>query len=161
MLADLVDIPALLVLIVATWIALGALFPDRVGVAAQFLVAAVLTFLYLAPLKRSRFRTLGYRLTGVRIVDVRGCVPSLASLTLRLGFVMFGPLNPLLDLLWIPSDRHRQALRDKFAHTYVVRVRAKPAGSAPIKFCPYFAFGWSFLFQEVDSAAQASSATID
>ena len=86
-------------------------------------------------------------------------MPSVASLTLRLTFAVFGPFNILLDLLWIPGDPHRQALRDKFAHTYVVRSHAEPAGSAPIKFRPCFILGWSFLFQEVDSAAQVPPPT--
>lgn len=34
--------------------------------------------------------------------------------------------------LWIPSDPWRQSLRDKLAHTYVVKVGAEPAGRARV-----------------------------
>ena len=156
-----VDIAVVLGLIVAAGIALYTLLPERFGVALQLPVAAGLSFLYLVLLKRSRLRTIGYRLAGVRVVDFHGGMPSVASLTLRLTFAVFGPFNILLDLLWIPGDPHRQALRDKFAHTYVVRSQAEPAGSAPIELRPCFILGCSFLFQEVDFAVQVPTPSTD
>ena len=159
LLTDLIDIPVLLLLIAIAGITLDTLFPYRVAAAALLPVAAILAFLYLALLKRSRLRTLGYRVAGVRIVDFHGDTPSATAVTLRLIFAVFGPLNILLDLFWIPGDPCRQALRDKFAQTYVVRERAKPAGSAPIRLCRYGVLGWSFVFQEVAPEAQAPPAT--
>jgi hypothetical protein len=66
-------------------------------------------------------------------------------------FVLLGPLNWLIDLGWLSGDRHRQSLRDKFAQTYVIRQQTHPAGRGPIVFSHYDIFGFSFLFQEVES----------
>ena len=113
------------------------------------LTLAGVSFSYLVVLKRSRFRTLGYVLAGARIVNLRGDPPSIASMTLRLFFTVLGPFNLLLDLLWIGSDSYRQALHDKFAHTYVVKKTAVPSGRGPIGYASYDIFGWHFIFQEV------------
>ena len=106
-------------------------------------------FLYLIVLKRTNVRTLGYRLAGVRVVDLHGARPSLWALSVRTGFIVAGPLGALVDLLWLTGDRHRQALRDKFAHTYVVRQRAVPAGHGTIAHSTYTILGYGFLFPEV------------
>ena len=47
----------------------------------------------------------------------------------------------------------RQAIRDKFAGTYVVRLDATPAGSAPIRVRTYMFWGMTFLFREVRGGA--------
>ena len=113
----------------------------------------LLIYGYFVLLKRSRFTTVGYRLAGVRIVDSLGRPPGLAALTLRLSFGLIGPFNLILDVLWIPSDRHKQALRDKFAHTYVVKATAEPAGPARIVNRTYDVMGMSFVFQDVEPLA--------
>ncbi|HEU4886889.1 MAG TPA: RDD family protein, partial [Thermoanaerobaculia bacterium] len=83
---------------------------------------------YLVILKGSRFRTLGYVLAGARIVNFSGEQPGYLSLLGRLAFTVLGPFNFVVDLLWVSSDPCSQALRDKVAHTYVVRKDAVPAG---------------------------------
>ena len=110
---------------------------------------------YLVVLKRSRIKTLGYRLARVRVVDIHGRPPGLGALSLRFLFSVFGPFNILLDLLWIPSDRCRQSLRDKAAHTYVVRAHAQPVGEGRVIYRQYYLMGWSLVFQEVEPAAPA------
>ena len=114
---------------------------------------------YFVILKRSRFHTVGYRLFRVRIVDAHGRPPGLWMLSLRLLCAVAGPLNIVLDILWIPSDRHRQSLRDKIAHTYVVKAGARPAGPARRVFRSYYIMGMSFVFQELelDPASPAAS----
>ena len=92
-------------------------------------------------------------MAGVRIVDSLGRRPGLSALTLRLSFGLIGPLNVILDALWIPFDRHKQALRDKFANTYVVKATAEPAGPARIVFRTYDVMGMSFVFQDVEPVA--------
>jgi uncharacterized RDD family membrane protein YckC len=124
---------------------------ERLGLAVLTTWVAV-WFAYFVLLKRSRFRTLGYVLAVARIVNLQGQTPSVASLVLRLLFAAMGPLNVLTDLFWIPSDPCRQALRDKFAHTYVIRRDASPAGTGPIRYTPYTILGGSFLFCEVKPA---------
>jgi uncharacterized RDD family membrane protein YckC len=117
--------------------------------AAALLLFAAVWFGYFVLLKRSRFRTLGYKAAGARIVSLRGERPSILSLFGRLLFAFVGPLNFVLDLLWLTGDRDRQALRDKFAGTYVIRKDANPAGSGPIVLRTYMFWGMTFLFKEV------------
>jgi len=116
-----------------------------------------MAFAYFVLLKRSRFRTLGYKLCGARIVNLQGDRPSVYSLTIRLLFAVFGPLNLLLDLIWIPTDECRQALRDKFAHTYVVRFNAAPEGRGTVVYTTYFILGWAFLFPEIKALHESGA----
>ena len=67
-------------------------------------------FFYFVLLKRSGVGTVGYRVSGVRIVGYDGEKPSISCLTLRLLFGVLGPLNWLVDLIWLSGDTHRQAL---------------------------------------------------
>ena len=108
-------------------------------------------FLYFVILKRSTFRTIGYKVFGARVVNLQGQRPGILSLLGRILFVVGGPANVLIDLLWIPSDPCRQAIRDKFAHTYVIRRDAQPIGVGRIVYRTYSMFGTTFLFQEVQS----------
>ena len=104
---------------------------------------------YFVFLKRSRFRTLGYALTGARIVNLQGQRPSVFSLVIRLLWVAGGPANFIIDLFWTPSDPSRQAIRDKFAHTYVIKKAAVPLGESEIVYRTYNIFGTTFFFPEV------------
>ena len=119
---DLIDFTLLLVAIVT--VISGAVLIVPTGEQALphvlFWSALVLGFAYLVLLKRSRFRTLGYLVGGIRIVSIHGDRPSIWSLTIRALFAFFGPFNFLIDVIWLTSDQSRQALRDKFAHTYVI-----------------------------------------
>ncbi len=90
--------------------------------------------LYFVVLKRSRFRTVGYRIGKVRIVGVDGDRPGYWPLIVRMMFGALGPFNWLVDVTWLSQDANRQALRDKFANTYVVRLKAEVAGDGPITF---------------------------
>jgi uncharacterized RDD family membrane protein YckC len=110
---------------------------------------AAIFFCYFVLLKRSKMRTIGYRIGGVRIVGLDGKTPSLGSLTLRLLFTALGPLNYLLDIAFLSADPHRQALRDKLAQTYVVKKRAEPIGSGRLIYRYYEILGYNFLFREV------------
>jgi uncharacterized RDD family membrane protein YckC len=148
---DLIDFTALGLAAFFTTVVAALLLPvDKRGLTlVLFWSASALGFLYLVLLKRSRFRTLGYRVGGLRIVSLQGERPSLWSLTIRALFAFFGPFNLLIDVIWLTSDERRQALRDKFAHTYVIRDRAVPLASGPITYVPYTLFGASFVFAEV------------
>jgi RDD family len=126
------------------------------SLAVLVLCWAVLVYGYFVVLKHSRFSPVGYRLARARIVDSYGRPPGLGALTLRLSFGLLGPFNVFLDMLWIPSDRHKQALRDKFAHTYVVKASAEPAGPARVVFRTYYIMGMSFVFQEVEPVSMGS-----
>jgi len=145
---DLVDVFVAIAISLAATIVLSLIISDDDRlVLATFVAWVAVWFAYFVLLKRSSFRTLGYILGRARIVNLQGTTPSIASLFLRLLFAVLGPLNFLFDLFWIPSDR--QALRDKFAHTYVIRRFASPSGTGQIAYIPHTILGWSFIFQEV------------
>ncbi len=151
---DCVDTSAAIVVSVLLTFLLLAVWPheESFGVVLPIGWTAI-WFSYFVVLKRSRFRTLGYILGGARIVNLQGERPSILSLLARLLFVVGGPANFLIDLFWIPSDPCRQAIRDKFAHTYVVRKDAVPAGSGTIVYRTYAMLGTTFLFREVKGAS--------
>jgi len=107
---------------------------------------------YLVLLKGSRFRTLGYLIAGARIVNFSGEQPGYLTLLGRLAFTVLGPFNFVADLLWVSSDPCHQALRDKVAHTYVVRSEAVPAGKGRIGYPVYTVFGMTLMFAEVQPA---------
>jgi uncharacterized RDD family membrane protein YckC len=115
----------------------------------MFAAFAVVAFAYMVLLKRSKWGTLGYRWGGGRIVGLDGRTPGIASLTLRLAFAMIGPVNWVPDMVWLSDDPHRQALRDKFANTYVVKSGATPVGKGRIVFRNYEIICYNFLFREV------------
>lgn len=105
-------------------------------------------YLYLAILKRSAIRTFGYRITKIKIVNMKGKRPSLLQMTWRF-LLIFGPIHILVDLFWLGGDDDRQALRDKFARTYVVAVDSSPEGSGPFVFANYNFLSFFFIFREV------------
>lgn len=146
---DFVDTTlALIVSLIWTFIVI-AFLDDALAALVSLIGWTIIWFLYFVALKGSRFRTLGYVITGARIVNLRGERPGYLALTARLAFAMLGPANFLIDLLWISSDPGHQALRDKFAHTYVIRNDAVPAGTGRIVYPTYMAFGWTLMFAEV------------
>jgi uncharacterized RDD family membrane protein YckC len=132
------------------------------GVSLAFLIWLLVGYLYFVVCKRSRWRTLGYRCGRVRIVAIRGDSPSSWSMTFRLILALMGTYSNVLglvDLLWITSDDHRQALRDKLARTYVVRASAQPTGRGPIVYNVYHVLGWTLLLQEVRRIEQGIAPT--
>ncbi len=118
-----------------------------VGPYASILGFPLFCYLYLAMLARSRFGTLGYAVASVRVVDLTGGRPSLACMSLRTGFMVIGPLNALLDLLWVAGDPNRQALRDKLPGTYVIRKGASPAQTGLQKPVLIWFLGYSFIVE--------------
>ena len=152
---DIVDGFIATVMSLIASVVLVAVMSDETFAAALPAVWIVVWFSYFVLLKGSKLRTIGYVLAGARIVDISGERPSLVNLSIRLLFAVFGPLNLLFDLFWIPSDSRRQALRDKFAHTYVIRRASSPAGRGPIVYAQYTIMGGSFLFQEVKTPVAA------
>jgi uncharacterized RDD family membrane protein YckC len=144
--------------IVSLLITIGALpFADHEVVYFGILVTWPLVWVaYFVVLKASRFRTVGYVLCGARIVNLRGERPGYFALLGRLAFVLLGPFNFLVDLLWISSDPCRQALRDKVAHTYVIKISAVPSGAGQVVYRIYTVFGMTLLFAEVQAKNAAA-----
>jgi uncharacterized RDD family membrane protein YckC len=113
-------------------------------------------FVYFVILKRTRIRTLGYLIGRARIVNLQGKAPGLFPLTIRLAFATIGPINVIIDLFWITGDENRQALRDKFAGTYVINRDAEPLGRGKILYRNYLMF-FNFLVREVQRPGSATT----
>jgi uncharacterized RDD family membrane protein YckC len=154
LLIDAVDIPLALAISIVLLAAVASEFDDTPGL--LFALLAITWFGYFVVLKGSRYRTLGYIVAKARIVNLAGERPGVFSLILRLLFVVGGPLNSLIDLLWLTGDPHRQALRDKFASTYVIRQAAVPVGTGMVRVRTYMFWGMTFLFREVTRAKGAA-----
>lgn len=113
------------------------------------LLWAASLWLYLVPLKRSRFRTVAYRLLGLMIVTTRGERPSLWIMTCRAMMWIFGPFNFLIDLVWLGADTESQSLRDCYLGTYVVRYGATPIGYGPMHLTRYNGAGMTLAYPRV------------
>jgi uncharacterized RDD family membrane protein YckC len=152
---DVVDIMVVGAICSALIIALLAIFPTSAMIGDLILATCLaIAFCYFVVLKRSKAGTAGYRVGGVRIVGLDGQTASWSSLTFRLVFAAFGPLNYIMDFIWLSGHPHRQALRDKFARTYVVKRKAEPAGTGKVVFRYYEILGCNFLFREVEVPAE-------
>ncbi len=158
LLVDLTDLLTFGALCSALVIPVIALAPfSRTTLNLILLICLSIAFFYFVVLKRSRFRTLGYRLGRVRIVALDGQVPGYGALISRLMFGVLGPLNWLMDLIWLSNDANRQALRDKFANTYVVKAKAQAAGQGRIVIRHYEIFFYNFLFREVEVSREGDA----
>jgi len=58
----------------------------------------VAIWIYLAPIKRTRFGTLGFRLLGINIVSAQGGRPSLGVMTARMLLWILTPFQVMIDL---------------------------------------------------------------
>jgi len=146
LLVDLIDAVTAGVLCCVAIVALWAFAPAKL----ILFVCAAIFFCYFVLLKRSRGGTVGYRLCGVRIVGLDGQRAGLLPMTIRMLFMVLGPINYLLDLAWMANETQRQALRDKFADTYVIKKHAVPIGSGKVIHRYYEILTYNFLFREVE-----------
>jgi uncharacterized RDD family membrane protein YckC len=106
-------------------------------------------FAYFVVLEASPLGTLGFLLTGVKIVTLEGKRPSILRMTFRFLLWILGPINAIIDLYWMTGDDFKQTLRDKYASTLVIRKRAVPAGTGEIRLNRYQILSYSFVFYEV------------
>jgi uncharacterized RDD family membrane protein YckC len=125
------------------WLAMAVSQPK------YFFTCTALAYIYLAVIKPSGLRTIGYRLANLRIVNMNGDRPSLFQMTWRFVLLILGPFHFLIDLFWLGGDENRQTLRDKFAGTYVIKPGSIPSGTGPFIFATYYVFGLSLMFREV------------
>ncbi|MFO0911977.1 MAG: RDD family protein [Pirellulales bacterium] len=114
-----------------------------------WLVYLLAMWVYLAPIRRSEFGTVGYRMLDVKLVSARGGRPSLLNMTFRMLMWMFGPFNLVLDALWIGADSESQSLRDCYLGTYLVARNAVPIGRAPVHLTRYHAMGFTLAYPRV------------
>jgi len=116
-------------------------------VAGWIILAAI--WLYSVPLKRSNFRTIGYRLAGVKLVTLKGQRPSLFMLTFRSLLWLFGPFNLLFDLMWCSADDDRQTMRDRFSNMCLVRNNASPIGAGEVHLAYFTAMNYTLAYPRV------------
>jgi len=129
--------------------ALLGLDPEAENDVLVFAILGIVAVTYLIFLKRSAARTIGYRLFRARIVNLRGETPTVWQMLQRLGFVTFGPGNYIIDLAWIGQEGTKQALRDKWAGTYVIRAEAEPRAEGDVETALHDLLGFSVFFEEV------------
>jgi uncharacterized RDD family membrane protein YckC len=109
----------------------------------------IFAFFYLTLVKASRFGTLGYRLAKVKIVNFSGHSPSLWYMSFRLALWVFGPINSILDLGFIPSSHRKQSIRDKVVGTFVVQRDAEPCGVGKKRMVRWHFMSMAFIFPEI------------
>lgn len=118
-----------------------------------FLVPMTFIWWYLTFLKRSRFRTLGYRLVGARIETLYGRPPEIWRLTMRMmlsvTWMVGFPAGFFLDCLWTSMGDDRQTFRDVFCGTRLVRNTSKPIGDGRLVYCLWMGLGRIFLYARV------------
>jgi len=121
------------------------------ALAAAAFVSAWLfaVFGYLAFLKRTRYGTLGYRLAGIRIVDLCGRAPSPAAMCLRCALLVAGQGLLLVDLIYLLGDLQRRKLSDTLAGTRVVRAAARPVGYADVVPAILFVLGHAYFHRDI------------
>jgi len=148
---DTIDVVAAFVIWFVACMVFGHFQPEFRWTLNAFLVSWLLVwFGYFVILKASPWRTLGYRVARVKAVDLQGEPPGVVAHCMRFLFSVLGPVNFLIDLLWLSTDPHGQTIRDKLAHIYVVRVDAKPCGVGAVVYRNYHILGYTFIFREVE-----------
>jgi uncharacterized RDD family membrane protein YckC len=121
---DLIDVSTILALCVMTFI-VAYLFTEQERVMNLILFGwVILAFGYLGPWKATGFPTLGYFMFRVKIVNSQGNQIDFWQASGRALFLLFGPANYLIDLFWLYGETPRQALRDKFTGTYLIKNNA-------------------------------------
>jgi uncharacterized RDD family membrane protein YckC len=115
----------------------------------SWLTYGVLAVAYLTVVKASQLRTIGYRLTGTKIVDLRGKRPAAWRMVFRFSLWIFGPFSLFFDLIWAGADQDRQTIRDRFAGTCVVRHKAEPAGCGEIHLAYFTGGGYALVYPRV------------
>jgi uncharacterized RDD family membrane protein YckC len=145
-----IDAIVTVALLIAALLSFTILTPEsRSSFHVHMMLFGCAAFLYLAVLARSEWGTLGYKLTGVRVVNLGGQVPTLGSMAYRSLFAVLGPLNGVLDLVWVAGDSNRQSMRDKLAGTYIVKRAAVPAGRGRMRRVAVSLLGYTLMVNEV------------
>jgi uncharacterized RDD family membrane protein YckC len=115
----------------------------------NFFIFIILSLLYLAILKRTQKGTIGYILTGVKIVNLKGEKPSIFKMVLRASLLVLGPFELVIDIIWLTSEATKQTLRDKYVGTYVVNKEAQPIGKSKLQNVSLGVMGWNLMYREI------------
>lgn len=100
----------------------------------------ILSWVYLAVMKPSRFRSVGYWIADARIITIYGKPPSPGQMTMRLiwaamYWVPYFTVSIFTDLIWTTMNDERQMLRDLIVGTRMIRHHAKPVGVGKVSRC--------------------------
>lgn len=137
--------------LIVVWILFSTgscLIASAFGPWTGWIAALAAAYVYLVPIQAGP-GTIGLGLFGCRFVSLRGQRPSLVVMTVRLLLWMPGPIHPLVDLLWVAGDERRRTLRDLLVGTYIIRRRAEPVGTAPIRAVRWSILGMQLVVPEV------------
>lgn len=118
----------------------------------NFFFLLIFSIFYLAILKRSKFRTVGYILTRVKIVDLKGQKPSIFIMILRVLLLLLGPFELFIDIIWLTSEATKQTLRDKYVGTYVINQHAVPIRKGKLQNVSLGFMGWNLMYREVQES---------
>jgi hypothetical protein len=144
LLVDGIVLVVIMLVLAIGWVIVGH---DDHRIFAWIAIGAI--WLYSVPLKRSNFRTIGYHLTGVKLVTLKGKRPSLFMLTFRSLLWLLGPFNLLFDLMWCSADDDRQTMRDRFSGMCLVRNDATPIGTGEIHLAYFTALIYTLAYPRV------------
>ena len=115
----------------------------------SFFGSLLIAYIYLAFLKSSKLKTLGFRVADVKIVDLYGNKPSWSTMSTRFMLLAIGPFSLIIDLLWVTGEPTKQTLRDKYIGTYVVRNSSEPKGTGKLQNVSLDFIGWHLVFKEL------------
>lgn len=96
----------------------------------------VLIITYHVGLRMLPGGTLGYRLTGIRLINEKREPPSRRALIKRFLIGIPSTMFLLFGYLSCWGTPRRQALHDQLCGTWVIRSKARPAGPATLSFHP-------------------------
>lgn len=115
-------------------------------------VSLVVSFIYLTKIKTTKIGTLGQVMTGTRIETIYGTKPGLIRMTARLLFWLVGPLNFVIDLMFLAMIKEKRAVRDCICNTIVVKKSAAPIETGvPIRVTRVLALGLNLMYESCNS----------
>jgi uncharacterized RDD family membrane protein YckC len=120
----------------------------------------ILGFVYLGPLKATGIPTLGYRIFKVKLVNAQGGKADFWQASGRALFLFFGPANFLLDLFWIYGEAPRQALRDKFSGTYLIKNSATIVSQGKVASKVLHVMGYRMRIEEIQIHTEEKAGAI-
>jgi uncharacterized RDD family membrane protein YckC len=125
------------------------IYNDELYINFNFFFTLFFSVWYLALLKRSKYGTIGYNLTGVKIVDLKGEKPALFKMVLRVLLSLIGPFELIIDIIWLTSEITKQTLRDKYIGTYVIAKKASPVRTGNLQTVSLGFMGWNLMYREI------------
>ncbi len=145
------------IVLIIMWVIAAAIFTPTSETNTFFsamlsvFISLFIPFFYLVLIKASKMRTLGFVLTGVKIINFRGQKPTWLEMTLRffsLGMYLLQYVL-IIDLVWIWDDENKLSLRDRLTGTYLITKNAVPIGKGKIINHNYFLGTFSLICSEV------------